>query len=255
MRLRPGLNYNFTVLELDAMLLELFERDPQHPFTLARGVVPLCNNSSLDRIRAMMPLCDSHRIVPTWQEPADDVVRAFFDTLEEVPVRADEQKSLTRDTTDEELQRIATRAEEAAAAAAAGVFGFTVEEAEAAEAANLAERAEFMGEEEPAGSEAESSEVGEDEAEPSESLPQAEPLAPPRRRLRRAGDAAGRQPAPQPPSRATRSTATAATGAGSSRATATAPAKRARDPTPPPRRTRGPDFDLSALSSDEEEEE
>ena len=38
MRLRPGLNYNFTVLELDAMLLELFKRDPQHPFMLARGV-------------------------------------------------------------------------------------------------------------------------------------------------------------------------------------------------------------------------
>ena len=267
MRLRPGLNYNFTVLELDAMLLELFKRDPQHPFTLPRGVVQLCNNSSLDRIRAMMPLCDSHGIVPTWQEPADDVVQAFFDNLEEVPVHADEQKSLTRDTTDEELQRIATRAEEVAAAAAAGAFGFTVEEAEAAEAANLAERAEFIGEEEPAGSEAEPSEAGEEEPEPSENLPQAEPTAPPRRRLRRAGDAAGRHPGQQPPSRATRSTAasnvaagaphaTAATGAGSSRATATAPAKRARDPTPPPRRTGGgPDFDLSALSSDEEEEE
>ena len=152
MRLRPGLNYNFTVLELDAMLLELFKRDPQHPFTLPRGVVPLCNNSSLDQIRGMMPLCDSHGIVPTWQEPTDDVVQAFFDNLEEVPVRADEQKSLTRATTDEELQRIATRAEEVAAAAAAGAFGFTVEEAEAAEAANLAERAEFMAEEEPAGS-------------------------------------------------------------------------------------------------------
>ena len=95
-------------------------------------------------------------------------MRAFFDTLEEVPVRADEQKSLTRDTTDEELQLIATRAEEAAAAAAAGVFGFTVEEAEAAEAANLAERAEFIGEEELAGSEAEPSEAGEEEPEPSE---------------------------------------------------------------------------------------
>ena len=111
MRLRSGLNYNFTILELDAMLLELFKCDPQHPFTLPRGVVPLCNNSLLDRIRAMMPLCDSHGIVPTWQEPVDDVVRAFFDTLEEVPVHADEQKSLTRDTTDEELQRITTRAE------------------------------------------------------------------------------------------------------------------------------------------------
>ena len=73
-------------------------------------------------------------------------MRAFFDDLVEVPVRADEQKSLTRDTTDADMQRIATRLEEAAAAAAAGVFGFTVEEAEAAEAASLAEREEFAGE-------------------------------------------------------------------------------------------------------------
>ena len=65
MRLRPGLNFNFTVLELDAMLLELFKRNPQHPFILSRDVVPLCNNSSLDRTRAMMPLSDSHGIVPT----------------------------------------------------------------------------------------------------------------------------------------------------------------------------------------------
>ena len=52
MRLRPGLNFNFTVLELDAMLLELFKHNPQHleVFRLPRGVVSLCNNSSLDRI-------------------------------------------------------------------------------------------------------------------------------------------------------------------------------------------------------------
>ena len=102
MRLRPGLNFNFTVLELDAMLLELFKHDPEHPGAcrLPRSVIPLCNNSSLDRIRAMMPLCDSHGIVPTWQEPADDVVQEFFDGLVEVAVRSDEQKSLTRDTTD-----------------------------------------------------------------------------------------------------------------------------------------------------------
>ena len=90
MRLRPGLNFNFTVLELDAMLPELFKRDPQHPFMLPRSVVPLCNNLSLDRMRAMMLLCDSHGIAPTWQEPADDVVQAFFEDLVEVPVRADE---------------------------------------------------------------------------------------------------------------------------------------------------------------------
>ena len=196
MRLRPGLNFNFTVLELDAMLLELFKRDPQHPFMLPRGVVPLCNNSSLDRIRAMMPLCDSHGIVPTWQEPADAVVQEFFDGLVEVPVRADEQKSLTRDTTDAEMTRIATRLEEAAAAAAAGEFGFTVEEADAAEAASRAEREEFAGEEELVGPEAESSEPGEGELvgpEPSDSLPQAEPPAPPRRLLCKAVDVARRQ--------------------------------------------------------------
>ena len=85
----------------------------------------------------MMPLCDSHGIVPTWQEPADDIVQEFFDSLVEVPVRPDEQKSLTHDTIDAEMQRIATRLEEVAAAAAAGEFGFTVEEAEAAEAASL----------------------------------------------------------------------------------------------------------------------
>ena len=94
----------------------------------------------------MMPLCDSHGIVPTWQEPADDVVQQFFDGLVEVPVRSDEKNSLTRDTTDAEMTRIATRLEEAAAAAAAGEFGFTMEEAEAAEAARRAEREEPVGE-------------------------------------------------------------------------------------------------------------
>ena len=218
----------------------------------------------------MMPLCDSHGIVPTWQEPADDIVQRFFDGLVEVPVRSNEQKSLTRDTTNAEMQCIATRLEETAAAAAAGEFGFTVEEAEAAEAASLVEREELAGEEELVGPEAESSEPGEEELvgpEPSDSSPQAEPPAPPRRRLRKAVDIEGRQTSQQPPCRATRSTAAstvaagaphaaAATGAGSSRSTATAPAKRTREPTPLPRRTGGePDFDLSALSSDEEEEE
>ena len=74
-------------------------------------------------------------------------------------VHSDEQKSLTRDTTDGEMQRIATRLEEAAAAAAAGEFGFTVEEAEATEATSLAEREEFAGEEDLAGPEVEPSEA------------------------------------------------------------------------------------------------
>ena len=45
-------------------------------------------------------------------------------------------------------------------------------------------------------------------------------------------------------------------GAGSSQTAATAPAKRPREASPPPPRAgRAPDFDFSAFSSDEEEEE
>src|SRR4051812_26506219 len=220
-------------MELTAMLQELFKYDPQHPevFRLPRGVVPLCNNSSLDRIRAMMPLCDSHGIDPAWIEPADDVVRAFFDNLVEVPVDADEQRGLTRDTTDDELKRIATRLEEAAAAAAAGEFGFTVEEAEAAEAASLAEREELAGEERSAGHDVGPSgpaedtsgslEIGSSSSSSSGSLPQAEapapqaeppapqaePPAPPRRHLRKAEDVAERRTSQPPPRRTTRSIA------------------------------------------------
>ena len=122
----------------------------------------MCNNSSLDRIHAMMPECDSHGIVPTWEEPADDVVQQFFDDLVEVPIRSDEKESLTRDTTDAEMALIATRLEEAAAAAATGEFGFTVEEADAAEAASRAERGEPAGKKELAGRDAEPSEPARD---------------------------------------------------------------------------------------------
>src|SRR4051812_27444997 len=117
-----------------------------------------------------------------------------------MPIRADKQRGLTRDTTDEEVKRIATRLEEAAAAAAAGEFGFTVEEAEAAEAASLAEQEGLAGEEEPARHDVGPSEPVEDTSGSLEigsyssssagSLPQAEPPAPPRKRLRKAGDAA-----------------------------------------------------------------
>ena len=136
MRLRPGLNFNFTVMELGAMLREMFKHDPNHPewFQLVQGVVPLCNNSQRDRICAMMPECDSHGISANWIEPDAEIVQQFFDNLSEVAVNPDEQKLLTRDTTAEELAYIASRAEEAAAAAAAGEFGFTLAEADAAAA-------------------------------------------------------------------------------------------------------------------------
>src|SRR4051812_25136450 len=197
MRLRPGLNFNFTVLELDGTLRELFKHDPEHPewFRLPQGVVPLCNNSSLSRILAMMPLCDSHGIDATWQEPADDVVQAFFNGLEEVPVNADEKRGLTRDTTPDELAYIASRMEEAAAAAAAGEFGFTAAEADAAEVASLAKQAELVDEEEPAehGVEGEPAqdtsclpEVDASSSQLPGSSSQVEPPAQPRRRLRKA---------------------------------------------------------------------
>src|SRR3954465_14856161 len=152
MRLRPGLNYNFTVLELDGVLKELFKNDSEHPewFRLPPGVVPLCNNSALSRILAMMPLCDSHGIDATWQEPPEGVVRAFFDGLVERPVNPDEKDGLIRATTPEELAYIASRMEEEAAAAAAGEAGFTEAEADAAEAESLADQMEFVSEEEPA---------------------------------------------------------------------------------------------------------
>ena len=145
MRLCPGLNYNFTILELNAMLQALFKYDSAHPewFALPPGVVPLCNSSALSAIRAAMPLCDSHGINPTWREPSEEAVQTFFDNLVESPINADEKRGLTHDTTDEEMAYIATRLEEAAAARAAGEFGYTVEEAEAAEAVSLAEEEEL----------------------------------------------------------------------------------------------------------------
>ena len=216
----------------------------------------------------------------------------------EVAVRSDEKDSLTRDTTDAEMTRIATRLEEAAAAAATGEFGFTMEEAEAAEAASRAERGEPAGEKELAGHNVESSEPAKDtsgsleinssSSSSSGSSPQAEPPSPPRRRLRKAGDVAERQASQQSLRRVTCSTAAstvaagaphaaaetgagstwttasaptashaaAAAGAGSSQTTATIPAKRPRETTPPPPRVgRETDFDFSAFSSDEEEEE
>ena len=138
----------------------------------------------------------------------------------EVPVRSDEKNSLTSDTTDAEMTRIATRLEEAAAVAAAGEFGFTVEDADAAEAENRAEREEFTGKkelarqeelaskEDLAGRDAEPSEPAEDasgsleinssSSSSSGSSLQAEPPSPPRRRLRKAVDVAGRQTGQQP---------------------------------------------------------
>src|SRR3954465_3604544 len=107
------------------------------------GVVPLCNSSARDSLRAMMPACDSHGVDRTWIPPKPDVLLNFFDNLTEVAKSKDEARELTRDTTAQEVACIASRAEEAAAAAAAGEFGFSPEEAEVAEASRQAEVAEI----------------------------------------------------------------------------------------------------------------
>ena len=54
-------------LELKGMVRELFKHDPAHPewFRSPRGVVPLCNSTARDSLRAMMPACDSHGVDPT----------------------------------------------------------------------------------------------------------------------------------------------------------------------------------------------
>src|SRR4051812_14109901 len=145
MRLRPGLNFNFTSLELKGMVRELFKHDPAHPewFRGPRGVVPLCNSTARDSLRAMMPACDSHGVDRTWIPLEPIVVLNFFDNLTEVAKNKNEVRELTRDTTAQEIAYIASRVEEAAAAAAAGEFGFSPEEAEAPEASCQAEEAEI----------------------------------------------------------------------------------------------------------------
>ena len=145
MRLRPGLNFNFTTLELRGMVRELFKYDPAHPewFRTPREVVPLCNNAARDRILAMMPMCDSHGLDRSWIPPKPIDVLTFYDNLVEVASNKEDLKLHTRDTTEQEIAYIASRAEEAAAAAAAGVFGFSPEEAEAEEASTQAEEAEI----------------------------------------------------------------------------------------------------------------
>ena len=69
-------------------------------------------------------------------------VQEFFNSLSERPVR--EEKKLVRDTTNEEVAYIASRAEEAALAAAAGSAGFQESEARAEE--DFPEQAESTGE-------------------------------------------------------------------------------------------------------------
>ena len=73
----------------------------------------MCNNSRRSEIISMMPDCNAHGPVPSWEEPKVEDVQQFFDTLIEVYVNADAEQWLIMDTTQAELDYIATRAREA----------------------------------------------------------------------------------------------------------------------------------------------
>ena len=99
MRLRPGLDHNFTVMGHAHFCQRLFQLDVGRDgevertgkvaraaakagkvlkgplFKLPTGVVPLCNNSRRSDIIAMMPDCNAHGPDPSWKEPEDAKVR------------------------------------------------------------------------------------------------------------------------------------------------------------------------------------
>jgi hypothetical protein len=150
MRLRPGLVNNFTILQHDFIMHELFKRetDPEKidkAFKLPKHIVPLCNNSALSAIIAAMPHCNAHSVKATWDVPPEEDVRRFFDTTVERPVK--EEKWLVRDTTEAELEFIARRVEEDRLAREAGEYGYTLAELDKAqEEESLAEQGMLAGE-------------------------------------------------------------------------------------------------------------
>ena len=73
----------------------------------------MCNNSRRSDIIAMMLDCNAHGPYPSWKEPKDAEVQQFFDTLYEGYVNTDAERLLVQDTTQAELDYIATRAREA----------------------------------------------------------------------------------------------------------------------------------------------
>ena len=145
MRLHPGLNYNFTVIQHVSLWHKLFQlkvdkageaektdkgdktSKADNPFRLPAGVVRLSNNSCLTSIIAMMPVFNAHCLDQTWAEPDAAWVQEFFDNLSKRPIR--EEPQLIHDTTDEEVAYIASRAEEATLAKEASNIGFMEDEA------------------------------------------------------------------------------------------------------------------------------
>ena len=141
MRLRPGLDHNFTMMAHAHFCQRLFQLDVNRDgeversgkaakagkvskgplFKLPAGVVPLCNNSRWSDIIAMMPEFNAHGLVPNWAGPPEYQVQEFFDTLEEKYIR--EEPRLVQDTTQAELDYITAREGETKLAREAGSTG------------------------------------------------------------------------------------------------------------------------------------
>ena len=70
MRVRPGLNNDLTSMGHAVLCQQLFRSEivPKLP----ASIVPLCNNSALTSIIAMMPAFDAHSIDETWIEPSTE---------------------------------------------------------------------------------------------------------------------------------------------------------------------------------------
>ena len=72
MRLRPGIDNDLTTMGHGFLCHQLFKSATVED--LSAGVVPLCNNSSMSAIIAMMPVLDAHSINERWVQPPVDQV-------------------------------------------------------------------------------------------------------------------------------------------------------------------------------------
>lgn len=47
-------------------------------------------SSDLSALTAMMSECNAHSVLPTWDQPSDEVILSFFDRLSEMVARVEE---------------------------------------------------------------------------------------------------------------------------------------------------------------------
>jgi hypothetical protein len=251
MRLRPGMDHNLTIMQHGSLMQKLFGSATAAP--LPKDVVPLCNNSRLSRILAMMPALDAHSVDERWAVPSDDLVQQFFNNLSEKAIHDNE--NLVAATTPREMAYIASRAKEAGLADEVGGSGVAGEESsdeeeeEGAAGQNVPveEQVDTFAEDHPV-----------EETEEEETEEEAPTLKPTSRRVLRnsatgipvrqassSGPAPDKEAAGKEPQRqeVCRQPSPAAT-------------KRARSHSPPPRTSTMAEvtFDFSAISSGEDEE-